>query len=54
MNLIQFNLTELMDLEALFRARSRDDYRETSYLYQDLADEVLEEIINRVNRKNFK
>ena len=50
LDLKDLSLDELMDLEALFRARSKDDYREYSYVYQEWADEVLEEIINRVKR----
>ena len=50
LNLKDLSLEELMDLEALFRTRSRDDYRECSYVYQEWADEVLDEIINRVKR----
>ena len=46
--LSDFSLDELMDLEALFRTRSRDDYRENSSKFLAWADLVLEEIIRRV------
>ena len=51
LNLKDLSLEELMDLEALFRARSGDDYREDSYQFFKWADLVLEEIINRVKRQ---
>lgn len=48
MKLKHLNLTELMELEALFRERARDVYREDSAWLLDLADQVMEEIIERV------
>ena len=50
LNLKDLNLEELMDLEALFRTRSRDDYREDSCDFLKWADLVLEEIIRRVKK----
>ena len=50
LNLKDLSLEELMDLEALFRTRSRDDYRENSSKFLDWADLVLEEIIRRVKK----
>lgn len=50
LNLKDLSLEELMDLEALFRTRSGDDYREDSYQFFKWADLVLEEIIRRVKK----
>lgn len=45
-----FSLGELMELEAFFRKKSREAIGDNSSYYFRLADEVLEEIINRVKR----
>lgn len=49
--LSDFSISELMELEAFFRKKSRDAIasNESSY-YFILADDVMEEIIERVKR----
>lgn len=46
--LSDFSLDELMELEALLRIRSRDSYRENSWEFLAMAEQVFDEIIERV------
>ena len=46
--LSDFSLDELMELEALLRTRSKDDFRENSWEFLAMSEQVLAEIIERV------
>ena len=48
--LSKFSISELMELEAFFRQKSRDAIGDNSSYYFRLADYMMEEIINRVKR----